>query len=187
MVGPASRKLRWLAPFDMFIERNHSCVDISTIERSVRPTKSGDCLLCIFGLVLRVCHLSRPLAAAQTQAGSDTKHSHQGLVHSVKSVLQANLKCQMRSAAAGRSGVGRHVYVTSRHTKFSILILAITNCEMTSMDWSHACEPNRIWSRYPGGILNRLFEDSDCISPIRLPMFECRCCGEIGSTDGQRR
>ncbi len=74
MVGPAFRKLRWLAPLDMFIKRNHSRVDISAIERSVRPTKSGDCPFQLLGVAFIVYLFSRPVASAQTQAGSNTNH-----------------------------------------------------------------------------------------------------------------
>ena len=50
MVGPASRKLRWLTPLDMFVERSHGRIDVPAIERSVCPTKSDDCAFPVLGL-----------------------------------------------------------------------------------------------------------------------------------------
>ena len=75
MVGSTSRKLRWLVPLDMLIERNHSRIDIPAIERSVRPTKSGDSAFQLLGLGLHVYFLSHSVASAQTLAGRNTNHS----------------------------------------------------------------------------------------------------------------
>ena len=74
MVGPASRKLRWLTPLDMFVERSHSRIDVPAIERSVCPTKSDDCAFQFLGWAFHVDLLSRPVTSVQTKAGSNTKH-----------------------------------------------------------------------------------------------------------------